>query len=143
MKKKIILKVVAVIVVLGVVIQLVPLPLRGNNPAVTSEPKWDSPQTRALMKRACFDCHSNETAWPWYSYVAPVSWLVYNDVSEGRSRMNLSDWTSRRQPDLDEIIGEIQGGGMPPAIYLPMHPNARLTDAEKQQLVDGLTQTLR
>jgi hypothetical protein len=141
MKKKIILWMIVALVIAGLLVQLIPLPGRGNNPAVISEPKWDSPQTRALAKRACFDCHSNETTWPWYSYVAPVSWLVYNDVVEGRSNMNFSEWASRPQ-DLGDIVEEIQSGGMPPAIYLPMHPSARLSSSEKQQLINGLTNSL-
>jgi hypothetical protein len=93
------------------------------------------------VKRACFDCHSNESRWPLYAYVAPVSWLIYNDVMEGRSRMNFSEWNTRSR-DMGDIIEEIQSGGMPPAIYLPMHPEAQLTVAEKQQLITGLTNSL-
>jgi len=91
MKKRVILWVVIGIVILTLLIQLIPLPVRNNNPPVVAEPNWDSPQTHALVKRACFDCHSNETIWPWYSYIAPVSWLVYNDVMEGRSRLDFSE----------------------------------------------------
>jgi hypothetical protein len=141
MKKKIILWVLIGLVVVGLLIQLIPLPGRGNNPPVVSEPPWDSPQTRLLVKRACFDCHSNESRWPLYAYVAPVSWLIYNDVMEGRSRMNFSEWNTRSR-DVGDIIEEIQSGGMPPAIYLPMHPAAQLTAAEKQQLITGLTNSL-
>jgi len=128
--------------VVGLLIQLIPLPGRNNNPPVVSEPNWDSPQTRALAKRACFDCHSNETVWLWYSYVAPVSWLVYNDTMQGRSRLNFSEWNTRSQGDVGEIAGIIQEGEMPPAIYLPTHPAARLTAAEKQQLITGLNNSL-
>jgi len=142
MNKKAILWVLVGLVVLGLLIQLIPLPGRGNNPPVTSEPNWDSPQTRALAKRACFDCHSNETVWPWYSYVAPVSWLVYNDTMGGRSRLNFSEW-NRSQGGAGEIVEKIQEGEMPPAIYLPLHPSARLTAAEKQQLITGLNNTLK
>jgi hypothetical protein len=141
--KKIILWIGIVVVVMGLLIQLIPLPARGNNPPVVSEPNWDSPQTRALVKRACFDCHSNETVWPWYSYVAPVSWLVYNDTMEGRRRMNFSDWNTGFHPSASEIIGNIQEGEMPPAVYLPMHPTAQLSAAEKQQLITGLTNSLK
>ena len=141
MKKKIIIWVVIAMVLLGMLIQLVPLPGRGNNPPVTAEPKWDSPQTRALAQRACFDCHSNETVWPWYSYVAPISWLVYHDTMDGRSRLNFSEWNNP-QRGADEIPGIIQEGEMPPMIYLPMHPSAQLTSAEKQQLVNGLMNSL-
>jgi hypothetical protein len=140
--KKTILWVVAAIVVVGLLIQLIPLPGRGNNPPVTSEPPWDSPATRALAKRACFDCHSNETVWPWYSYVAPISWLVYNDTMEGRSRLNFSEWSTSPRVS-DEIGGVISEGEMPPAVYLPMHPSARLTAAEKQQLITGLSNSLK
>jgi cytochrome c551/c552 len=143
MKMKTILSVLVVLVVLGLLIQLIPLPGRGNNPSVVSEPNWDSPQTRALAKRACFDCHSNETVWPWYSYVAPISWLVYNDTMQGRRRLNFSEWSSGSQRGAGEIAGKIQEGEMPPAIYLPMHPTARLTAAEKQQLVTGLMNSLK
>jgi len=141
--KKAVLWVIIGLVVVGLLIQLVPLPGRGNNPPVTSEPLWDSPQTRALTKRACFDCHSNETVWPWYSYVAPVSWLVYNDTMQGRRRLNFSEWNTGSRRGVDEISRIIQDGRMPPAIYLPMHPNAQLTAAEKQQLITGLTNSLK
>ena len=141
MKRKLVIWVVIAIVLLGMIIQLIPLPGRGNDPPVTAEPEWNSPQTRALAKRACFDCHSNETVWPWYSYMAPVSWLVYNDTMEGRSRLNFSEW-NRPQREVNEIIEIIQEGEMPPAIYLPMHPSAQLTGAEKQQLITGLSNSL-
>jgi hypothetical protein len=141
MKKKVILGILGIIVVVGLLIQLIPLPGRGNNPPVAQEPKWDSPQTAALVKQTCYDCHSNETTWPWYSYVAPVSWLIYNDVQEGRSRLNFSEW-NRPQRGAGEIVSIIQEGEMPPFQYLPMHPSARLTAAEKQQLITGIQNSL-
>jgi len=140
--KKAVLWVIIGLVVVGLLIQLIPLSGRGNNPPVTSEPPWDSPQTRALAKRACFDCHSNETVWPWYSYVAPVSWLVYYDTMGGRRRLNFSEWNTGSHRSVGEITGKVQEGEMPPAIYLPMHPAAQLTAAEKQQLITGLTNSL-
>jgi len=144
MKKKAILWVLIGLVAMGLLIQLIPLPGRNNNPPVVSEPPWDSPQTRALAKRACFDCHSNETVWLWYSYVAPVSWLVYNDTMGGRRRLNFSDWnTTRSQREIGDISEVIQGGRMPPAIYLPMHQSAQLTAAEQQQLITGLNNSLK
>ena len=123
-----------------VLIQLVPYGRNHTNPSVVQEPSWDSPETRALAERACFDCHSNETVWPWYANVAPVSWLTQRDVDEGRHHLNFSDWQSGRREshEMDEITEVIQRGDMPPAIFLPMHPEARLTDAEKQQLINGL-----
>lgn len=140
--KRIILIVIVVLVVLFGLAQLVPLPGRGHNPPVAAEPKWDSPQTRALAQRACFDCHSNETVWPWYSYVAPVSWLIYRDVTEGRARLNFSEWT-QPQPAGLEASEQVLSGEMPPSFYLPLHPSAHLTDAEKQQLATGLNNSLK
>jgi hypothetical protein len=144
MKKtgRIILILIAVFVALFLVIQVLPIGRDHANPAVVSEPNWDNPATRDLVQRACFDCHSNETIWPWYSNIAPVSWLVYYDVAGGRSHLNFSDWNRGRQPSLSEIVGEISDGGMPPGQYLLMHPTAKLTAAEKQALIDGLTNTI-
>jgi hypothetical protein len=139
---RMVLIVVGVIVLGFIAIQLIPVPR--TNPPVVSEPTWDSPQTRALAQRACFDCHSNETVWPWYSYVAPMSWLVAGDVYEGRQHLNFSQWTGGgRGEDGGEMSEVILGGYMPPASYIALHPNARLTAAEKQQLVQGLAASLR
>ncbi len=133
--RRVVLGIVAVLIL----IQIPPLLLQ-NNPPVVAEPKWDTPQTRELAKRACFDCHSNESVWPWYSRIAPSSWLVTLDVIRGRRALNFSEWGSNRSArGLRESIEQIQRGEMPPAIYLPLHPEASLTSAEKQQLVDGLS----
>lgn len=107
---------------------------------MVQEPNWDSPQTKELAQRACFDCHSNETVWPWYSNVAPVSWLVQRDVDEGRHHLNFSDWSRVRE--LDDIPYVVSGGEMPPSQFLIMHPEARLTQAEKDALVKGLQATI-
>lgn len=134
----------ALIVIVGgfLLIQLIPYGHNHANPPVVAEPNWDSPQTRALAKRACFDCHSNESVWPWYSNIAPVSWLVQRDVDEGRRRLNFSEWGGnnvRRERELSRTVSE---GQMPPAIYLVEHPSAKLTDADIQQLVNGLNATI-
>ena len=100
--KKIFLWLVVGLVALFVLIQLVPYGRNHANPPVVKEPEWVSPQTRQLAKRACFDCHSNESVWPWYSNIAPVSWLVQNDVDEGRRRLNFSEW-GRPIREIDEI----------------------------------------
>lgn len=188
-----------VLIVVFVAIQLIPV--NRVNPPVTSTIKWDSPQTEALAKRACMDCHSNETVWPWYSYVAPASWLIYYDVQRGRRQLNLDSLAAgigesrggnnAQSNDLAYRLGQYlaeggqqrgpggegdfprQGGGnangqgfqppagefrggfniadrlaeqiqqnrMPPANYLLIHANAKLTDAEKQQLIQGLQKT--
>jgi mono/diheme cytochrome c family protein len=121
-------------------IQLVPYGHEHVNPPVVAEPAWDSPETKALFARACADCHSNETVWPWYSSVAPVSWLVVHDVEEGRATFNVSEW-GRPENEGDEAAETVQEGEMPLKIYLPTHPEARLTPAERQQLIAGLTAT--
>ena len=136
---------VVLVVVLFGLIQLVPV--QRTNPPVVAEPPWDSPETRALAVRACFDCHSNETVWPWYAYVAPVSWLVVHDTDEGRQHLNFSEWsaasTGGRENPADEAGEKIAEGEMPPGNYLPLHPAAQLTDAEMQALIDGLAASLR
>jgi hypothetical protein len=83
--------VVISLIALGILIQLIPYGHDHSNPPVKSEPAWESPATRALAHRACFDCHSDQTGWPWYSNLAPASWLLTNDVMEGRQRLNFSD----------------------------------------------------
>ena len=139
--KRIIIIVLAVLVGAFVLIQLIPYGHRHTNPPVVSEPQWDSPQTRELAQRACFDCHSNEVVWPWYSNLAPVSWLVQRDVDEGRRYLNFSDWGRVRE--LDDIPRVVKGGQMPPSQFLIMHPEARLTQSEKDALASGLQATIR
>jgi len=140
------------VAVVAVVIQLVPYGRSHTNPSVVREPAWDSPQTRDLAKRACYDCHSNETTWPWYSRVAPVSWLVARDVVEGRSRLNFSTWGQPNQggegrrggrTSSEELVRSVQNGSMPPAIYLVEHPSAKLSPDEQQQLIQGFLATFK
>lgn len=135
---KIIAAVVIVDIAIFVLIQFIPYGKAHTNPVVVSEPTWDSLQTRDLAKSACFDCHSNETSWPWYSNIAPVSWLVYRDVIEGRQRLNFSDWQNSRLREPGELVGTVSEGEMPPIQYLLMHPNAKLTADQKNQLAAGL-----
>ena len=130
-----------VIVVVLLAAQLVPYGRDHENPAVSAEPRWNAPETRALAQRACFDCHSNETRWPWYASVAPVSWLLQADVDEGRRALNFSDWT-RGYSEARESAETVRDHEMPPPIYLLVHPAARLSDAERQQLAAGLDATL-
>lgn len=127
--------------VLLVVIQLVPYGRDHTNLPATGEPPWDSPQTRALTRRACFDCHSGETVWPWYSHIAPTSWLVYKDVVAGRREFSFTNWDreTKRARKLVEVIVE---GQMPPPQYLLLHPEARLTAEEQQQLIAGLQKSV-
>lgn len=112
-----------------------------SNPAVKAEPAWDSPRTRELAKAACFDCHSNETIWPWYSNLAPASWLLWHDVDEGRGKLNFSEW-DQGEGELDEITEVIDEGEMPPWYYALMHPDAKLSESEKGELIAGLSATI-
>ncbi len=125
----------------AVLIQFIPYGRSHLNPQGNKEPSWNSPDTRELIRRACFDCHSNQTVWPWYSNIAPVSWLVQNDVNGGRSHLNFTEW-DRPQRHAKDVAAEVKQGDMPLWFYLPMHPVARLTDAEKQALIDGAGKTL-
>jgi hypothetical protein len=138
--KKFLKRAALVVAVLFVLIQLVPYGRSHANPPVKKEPAWDSSQTRALAVRACFDCHSNESNWPWYSHIAPFSWLVQYDVDEGREHLNFSEW-DKRQEHADDAAEELEEGEMPPWFYLPLHPEAQLSDLETAQLLAGLKKT--
>jgi hypothetical protein len=120
--------------VLALGIQLVPV--TRSNPPVIRELVWDSPATRALARRACYDCHSNEVTWPWYAHVAPVSWLVAHDVKEARERFNFSEVSADDRAGL--LAKQITSGEMPPIEYRAMHPAARLSTQEKSAYVAGL-----
>lgn len=119
--------------VLALAIQFVPV--SRTNPPVATTPAWDSPRTERLARVACYDCHSNETRWPWYTRVAPVSWLLVNHVNEGREHFNLS-----RAPvgHGDDAADEVRDGGMPLWSYTLLHPEARLSPDDKAALADGL-----
>jgi len=127
---------VGVLVLLFAIIQVVPYGRDHSNPAVRQEPAWDSPETRALAVDACFDCHSNQTSWPWYSNVAPVSWLVQRDVDNGRDALNFSEWD--REQESEDAAEAVQEGRMPPDYYGWLHPKARLSSSERQALIRGL-----
>ncbi|MGH7496087.1 MAG: heme-binding domain-containing protein [bacterium] len=131
MSSRIVLRRAAIVVIVCFVfLQFIPFGRDHTNPLVSAEPAWDSPATRALAKRACFDCHSNEIEWPWYSHIAPASWLVFNDVQEARSKLNFSDW-NRPQKDAEEAAEQVHKGKMPLWFYVPLHPQAKLSTMEK------------
>jgi hypothetical protein len=121
--------------------QLVPYGRDHKNPPIVREPTWDRSSTRALAARACFDCHSNETRWPWYSRIAPVSWLVQRDVDVGRRTLNFSEW-DRPYEESGESAEAVLEGEMPPVLYLPLHPSARLSPEEKRSLANGLSASI-
>jgi hypothetical protein len=111
---------------LGLMFQLIPV--KRTNPPVVRDFEGP-PEVAAILRRSCYDCHSNEVRWPWYGYVAPVSWLIAHDVEEGRQELNFSEWdlvrTSRHL--LGEIYEESAEGEMPLPIYTLMHPSAKLS----------------
>jgi hypothetical protein len=133
---------IAMVTIAGLgTLQLVPYGRDHTNPRVVLEPTWDRPSTRALAARACFDCHSNETTWPWYSHVAPTSWFVQRHVDEGRQVLNFSEWT-RTYEEAGDAAEAVLEGEMPPASYTLLHPEARLSAEERRILADGLLATI-
>ncbi|OGO09322.1 MAG: hypothetical protein A2Z66_12195 [Chloroflexi bacterium RBG_13_66_10] len=136
---RILITLIILVVVGAVAIQFIRPSIIGRNPPVALEPTWQDPEARALAVRACFDCHSNETSWPWYSRVAPLSWLVARDIEVGRGVLNFSEWGTSRRGEAHEMGEAVLEGEMPPAIYLLMHPSARLTAAERDVLVRELS----
>ena len=122
------------------------VPIARTNPPAHGTIQWDSPQTEALAKRACLDCHSSQTEWPWYASVAPASWLLASHVNTARERLNLSELDTlppfRKSQIPNSMAMRIRNGTMPPSDYLLLHPQARLSDAEKQQLIQGLQASL-
>ena len=112
-----------------------------SNPPVIAEPQWDTPRTRELFFRACADCHSNETTWPWYSGIPLLSALIEHDVKEGRSEFNISEWGVAENNEGDEAAETVRDGSMPPSYYTIAHPSAQLSSEEKQELIAGLVAT--
>ena len=134
-------RIVTAAMALMAAIQVVPYGRHHDNPPVAREPLWDRAETRALASRACFDCHSNETSWPWYSNVAPVSWLLQHDVDEGRATLNFSEW-NRVYEEAEDASDTVREGDMPLTTYTWLHPTARLDTAEREQLARGLERTI-
>jgi cytochrome c551/c552 len=102
-------------------------------------------EVQALLRRACFDCHSNETIWPWYARIAPVSLVIAQDVKKGRKEVNFSAWEKyderRKARKLKEIAKQVEKGGMPLFYYLPLHPAAKLSPIERDQIVKWAKQS--
>ena len=138
MLKKVLLLGVGALVALFLLIQLVPYGRAHDNPPVTKAAALP-PAAQKLMTTSCGDCHTNLSEGPWYSNVAPVSWLVQKDVDEGRDALNFSEW-DKPQPALDEIVEKIQSGEMPPTKYTIIHGDAKLNSAQKATLVSGMRQ---
>ncbi|HEX9616335.1 MAG TPA: heme-binding domain-containing protein [Anaerolineales bacterium] len=118
-------------------IQVLPFGRDHSNPPVVQDAPWNSADAHAIAQRACYDCHSNETTWPWYSNIAPLSWLIQRDTLEGRRVLNFSVW-GRGEQEMDEIAEVIREGEMPPLKYILLHPSARLSTSDKESLLRGL-----
>ncbi|MCA9323058.1 MAG: heme-binding domain-containing protein [Planctomycetes bacterium] len=133
--KKIIRWSLILVVVTFVAIQFVPV--AHTNPTVQS-PIQAPADVAAVLKKGCYDCHSHETNWPWYSHVAPVSWQIVEEVDEGRSELNFSNWgdysPKKQAHKISEIWEEVESNEMPPAKYLWLHSEAKLSDADRQVL---------
>ena len=114
------------------------VPVERTNPPAEAE-IVAPPEMRALLRRACYDCHSGETAWPWYAWVAPVSWLIAHDVNDGREELDFSRFESydaaKQRKKLRESAKEVEEGEMPLWYYVLLHPGARLGAGERQRLV--------
>lgn len=122
-----------------VAIQFVPFGRDHPNPPVSESAPWPSDRAAAIAERSCVACHSNTTDWPWYSHVAPASWLVTQDVLNGRDEFNVSTWDDDAG-EADDAIETIVEGTMPPLRYVLMHPSARLSEEEQRILIDAFRQ---
>ena len=141
MKVKPLAVTVAWIVGIAAGLQVIPYGRTHANPPIVAEPRWDAPRTRELAVRACFDCHSNETHWPWYADVAPLSWVVEHDVNTARDVVNFSQWNYSFEL-ATASSQSVLTGNMPPAKYRLAHPDANLTRDEMRELAKGLDATL-
>ncbi|MGB0114085.1 MAG: heme-binding domain-containing protein [Ilumatobacteraceae bacterium] len=115
--------------------QIVPYGWAHDNPPVARDAPWPNAASEDIARESCYSCHSNETEWPAYSYVAPMSWLVRHDVDSGRAEFNFSDWDAG---DADDAIEMIEEGRMPPDRYVLIHRGARLDTGERDTLIDAL-----
>ena len=131
--KKIVRIIVYSLVFVFVVFQFIPVDR--TNPPVKSEPQWDSQKTKGYAVRACYDCHSNKTKWPWYSYIAPMSWIVISHVNEGREELNFSELNIK---DAKKAADVVEHEIMPLPSYVIFHPDAKLTETERAEFVKGL-----
>lgn len=130
-------KIGGALLVLAVVgIQLVPV--ERPNPPVERVIRAPA-DVDSVLRRACWDCHSNQTEWPWYSHVAPISWYVAHDVEDGREHLDFTEWPEDPEEArdlIDEIGEQVESGAMPPTSYRLMHPEARLDEETRQLLID-------
>ncbi len=145
-------KFLAILAAILILIQFVPASLPEttfNNPDDLLKTTEVPTDVSNMLKASCYDCHSNETVYPWYSYVAPVSFLVSRDTREGRKKLNFSEWNKlskvKKAKFLDEISDEVNEGEMPMKIYTVIHRGTSLSDKDKETLLtwtDGYAESL-
>jgi len=135
------LKILGVVIILFIGIQFVPYGKDHSNPKSVAEPQWNTKKTRATFFKLCGDCHSNETTWPIYSTIAPISWLVQHDVDEGRENLNVSMWGDQKRNKGDEAAHEYKEGDMPPWIYQLPRPQNKLSQNNREEFIAGLNAT--
>jgi hypothetical protein len=125
------------IIIISIIILIQLVPVKRDNPSINGEVQLAA-EAKSIIQRSCYDCHSNLTKWPWYTYVAPVSWMITHDTHQARSRVNFTEWNSypvdKQQLKLAECWQEIEEGAMPLKQYLLMHPKNKITDQEKEIL---------
>lgn len=130
-------KIILVLIIVFIGIQFVPV--ERNNPPINGEISTPA-EIKGILEKSCYDCHSNKTTWPWYSYVAPVTFLVTSDVEHGRKHINFTEWNKYSSNDkkeiIEECIEEIEEGNMPRPIYTLFHPAAKLNSVQIKKLQD-------
>jgi hypothetical protein len=129
-------KIVMFLVIALVAMQFIPV--ERSNPSDRNQ-ITTPPEVKTILRRACYDCHSNETRWPWYARVAPISFWLSHDVKEGRKEVNFSIWDRyderRKNRKLKEIVKEVKDGDMPPWYYVPVHADAKLSQGDGEAIV--------
>lgn len=144
------IKIIGIILLVFALLQLIPVD-RENPPVKEKEnfvAFFQTPKPiQEILKSACYDCHSNETIYPDYAYVAPVSWAIKDHVNEGREHLNFSVWTTYnsdlRKNMLENTIADLEQNRMPIAGYPIYHPNAKLSDAQKKIVIKYFTEILK
>jgi hypothetical protein len=133
--RKMVFRIILLLLVAFVIIQFIPVD-RSNPPVEAEIPA--PPEVKTVLRSACYDCHSKETTWPWYSHIAPISWLVAQDVHAGRDELNFSTWnrysTKQQVEKLKETLEEIEEGEMPPWFYLAVHRDIELSARDRDVL---------
>jgi len=139
-----ILSVILILVIGFGLIQLIPYGRDHTSPPARGDIKWDSPRTEELVRGACYDCHSNQTVWPWYGSVAPASWLLRYDIDKATYAFNFDDITPEQGKGMVGLmVQKVKNNEMPPARYQMMHATARFSAQERQDLIDGLLATFK